>query len=123
MTSKKESKIQRRIREHLEKTVGGFWFKSHGGPFQMSGLPDLIGCVEGLYFGFEVKVPYDKRSKTMEHQDTVLKLIKFKGKGYVAVVTDPQDAEDRVRDWLRKNGKTAKNKVRRLSKKMLDSSI
>ena len=120
---KKESKLQRQIRDHLEKTVGGFWFKSHGGPFQMAGLPDLIGCVEGLYFGFEIKLPDDKRSKTMAHQEVVLKMIKYKGGGYAAVITDPQDAEDRVRDWLKKNGKTTKNKVRRLSKKMLESSL
>ena len=89
----------------------------------MAGLPDLIGCVEGLYFGFEIKLPDDKRSKTMAHQEVVLKMIKYKGGGYAAVITDPQDAEDRVRDWLKKNGKTTKNKVRRLSKKMLESSL
>lgn len=36
---------------------GGFWYKSHGGPTQVRGLPDIIGCYEGYFFGFEVKRP------------------------------------------------------------------
>jgi hypothetical protein len=41
----------------LLKECGGKWFKVHGSAFQESGQPDIIGCVDGLFFGFEVKVP------------------------------------------------------------------
>lgn len=36
---------------------GGFWFKVHGGPFQLAGIPDIIGCYRGRFIAFEVKRP------------------------------------------------------------------
>lgn len=54
---KPESRLQRQIRQLLEERLGGFWFKVHGGPFQVGGLPDLIGCVQGVMIGIEVKLP------------------------------------------------------------------
>lgn len=54
-----ESHRQRRIRKALRKRFGTHckFFKCHGGPFSEAGLPDLMGCVHGLFFGFEVKEP------------------------------------------------------------------
>ena len=68
-----ESRLQSKIRKALEDKVGGFWFKMHGSLFQMVGLPDLIGCVEGLFFGLEVKTDKGRPSKT---QLVVLELLK-----------------------------------------------
>ena len=62
MAKKAETRLQVKIRKALEKEFGGFWFKVHGGPFQRAGLPDLLGWVDGLSFGLEVKTP-DPKSK------------------------------------------------------------
>lgn len=51
-----EARIGKKIREYIE-SIGGFVFKVHGGPQMMSGLPDLIACVQGLFIGIEVKQP------------------------------------------------------------------
>lgn len=60
---KPESRLQRKIRADLEESVGGYWRKIHGGPFQVGGLPDILGCVQGLFFGFEVKRPGEALSE------------------------------------------------------------
>lgn len=58
MAKKAESRRQLKIRKGLEKEFPGSWWKKiHGGWFQDAGIPDLIGCVMGLFFGFEVKEP------------------------------------------------------------------
>lgn len=45
------------IRRMLETKYPGFYFKSHGGPYQIAGLPDLVGCHKGIFIGIEVKQP------------------------------------------------------------------
>ena len=54
-----ESKLSRKIITALE-VRGVFCFKVHGGPHMMSGLPDIIACVEGQFWGFETKMPDGK---------------------------------------------------------------
>ena len=54
-----EARLQRRIQTALREEYGHaiLVFKIHGGPMMMAGLPDLIGCVAGRFFGIEVKMP------------------------------------------------------------------
>lgn len=61
--AQKESKLSRTIIRALE-LKGVFAFKVHGGPHMLSGLPDIIACVEGKFYGFEVKLPGEKSSTT-----------------------------------------------------------
>lgn len=101
----KEADLQRSIRSTLEETVGGFWFKVHGGLFQVAGLPDLIGVVDGLFIGIEVKVGKPVPSA---EQATIIRLIK--DAGGLAFTTNSVDvAVHRVKRWLKKNGKSIKN--------------
>lgn len=56
--SKRETRRQRRIQKQLRQRYPGIWlFKTHGSEYQPAGLPDLIGCLAGRFFGFEVKEP------------------------------------------------------------------
>lgn len=77
-----EARLQRRIQHYL-KSQGIFCFKVHGSEFMMAGLPDLIACVDGLFYGLEVKMPGGKPS---ERQLYVHDQIRLSG-GDVAVVT------------------------------------
>lgn len=52
-----EAKIQKESLAYLRKEVGGFWWKDAAGPYQQKGIPDIVGCHEGRFFGFEVKRP------------------------------------------------------------------
>lgn len=67
---------------------GGWWIKTHGGPFQQSGLPDIIGSLHGRFVGLEVKKPGEEASEIQKH---VMKEIKEKGEGVVKVVTSVED--------------------------------
>lgn len=104
---KGESKLQRKIRRALEKEVGGFWFKVHGGPFQQVGLPDLLGCVQGLYITVEVKF---LKGITSPVQDAIRHIIR-RHQGCSIVAYSPEQAVRRVKKHLVKNGKDPKNKT------------
>lgn len=52
-----ERTIVKRIFKELKenRSSGGFWFKVHGSPLQIAGVPDIIGCYRGRFVAFEVK--------------------------------------------------------------------
>ena len=53
-----ESRLQSRIRRALHRQFPGCrFYKMHGNEFMESGIPDLIGVVEGHFFALEVKHP------------------------------------------------------------------
>lgn len=100
MTKKPESRLQLKIRKALEAEVGGWWVKIHGGPFQAAGIPDLVGCVKGLFFALEVKRPGE--GKISPIQKVTIKKIIRKGQGVACVVESPEEAIEVVRSTLRK---------------------
>lgn len=67
--SQPEARLQRKIQNALKLKYGHriFVFKIHGGPMMMAGLPDLIGCIRGLFFGIEVKMPGGIVSERQHH--------------------------------------------------------
>lgn len=84
-----EAKIGKKIREFLE-SEGAFVFKVHGGPQMLAGLPDLIVCWEGRFFGVEVKQPGHGPT---ERQKFVHSLIRRSG-GEVVVATCVEDVHN-----------------------------
>lgn len=93
MAQQPESRLQKRIRDAIEKAYPGcFFFKAHGGRYQAAGLPDLIGCICGLYVGIEVKMPGKKPTKL---QAETLKRIRKAG-GIATWVTSVEAALE----WL-----------------------
>ena len=72
-------------------------FKVHGGPMQMTGVPDLIVCVDGLMFGMEIK--HQKPGESIEHaklrttpgQRFQIREINKAG-GMARTVTSPEEA-------------------------------
>ena len=51
-----ESRLVARMLKAL-RAKGGFWFKVHGGPYQVAGIPDIIGCYHGRFVAIEAKIP------------------------------------------------------------------
>ena len=99
MATKPESRLQRRIRQRLEQEFPrSYWRKIHGGPFQQAGLADLIGCVGGLFFSFEVKRPGQEPS---EIQEIEMEHVRNAG-GVAAVIETPEEAVTIVRKVLEK---------------------
>lgn len=73
-----ESDLQKKIRDNLEERVGGFWVKVHGGPYQLVGLPDLIGLIKGNFIGIEVKCP-GRENKVTDRQERIMEKIRENG--------------------------------------------
>jgi Holliday junction resolvase len=87
--TQKESKLSSVIRRRL-RNQGCFVFKVWGSDYMMAGLPDLIGCYKGYFFGLEVKRE-ETREKTSVRQEYVLSLIRAAG-GVGEVVCSPDEA-------------------------------
>jgi len=80
-------KCVRRLR-----AAGAFVSKIHGGPRQSSGLPDIVGCYRGLFFGIEMKMPGKENTLTEKQAE---KLDKIREAGGIAVVaTSVRDCLD-----------------------------
>ena len=100
MVAKPESRLQRKIKEHLQKTFGGVWHKIHGGPFQAAGIGDLVGCCKGYYFNLEVKLNEDgPKNEPTELQQKEIDNVNQEG-GCGACVKSPEQAEKVVREYL-----------------------
>ncbi len=102
MAKQPEARLQKKMREQLQAELGGFWFKVWGGPLQQKGIPDLIGCVEGLFFAIEVKYG---RGRPSEIQVETIKRIQIYGKGCSFVAWDIPSAIEAVRDHLEQAGR------------------
>ena len=87
-----ENEIKQYIKEH-----GGLCYKIHGGDlYQETGIPDLLCCWYGLFFGIEVKDPNGKPSAIQLAQGARIK----KAKGHFLVAKSLQD----VKDYIEKEG-------------------
>lgn len=87
-----ENEIKAYIADH-----GGLCYKIHGGDlYQESGIPDLLCCWGGLFFGIEVKDPQGKPSALQLAQGLRIK----KAHGHFIIATSLQD----VKDYLKEEG-------------------
>jgi len=87
-----ETRLVKQILKVLREQ-GGWWIKTHGGLFQSSGLPDLLGCYRGRFIGIEIKVLGKKPTKIQEN--IIQKIIK--AGGIAGVATSVDEALDVVR--------------------------
>lgn len=87
--SQRESRRSRSIMKEL-RLQGAFCFKVWGSEHMMAGLPDIIGCYNGRFFGLEVKHP-ETRENTSVRQRYVMSLIHRAG-GIAAVVCTATEA-------------------------------
>lgn len=87
--SQAESQLSRKIMAAL-RARGIFCFKVHGGPTMMAGLPDIVACVDGYFFGFETKMP-STRNNTSPRQDYVHSMIR-QANGQAHVVCSAKEA-------------------------------
>jgi Holliday junction resolvase len=91
----KESTLTRKILQAL-RSEGGFWYKTHGSGYQMSGLPDIIGCYMGQFVGLEVKLP-ETTENLSPRQLAILSSIERAG-GIQRVVATTLDALQVIHD-------------------------
>lgn len=92
----KEKKIEDEIKQYI-KEHGGLCYKIHGGDlYQETGIPDLLCCIQGQFFGIEVKDPQGKPSAIQLAQGARIK----KAGGHFFIAKSLQD----VKDYLENEG-------------------
>ena len=97
-----ESAITGEIQRFLAVTPGWWGFKVQGGGSQMRGVPDIVGCYNGQFVGFEVKRPIVGRlSKLQEHRIEQIKA----AKGHAFVVYSVEDVRQAL-EGLASNERT-----------------
>ena len=77
-----EGKVKKKVANYL-KSIGAYYFYPATGGYGKSGVPDIVGCYKGRFFGIEVKA--GKNTPT-ELQKLQLKLIA--DAGGIATVTN-----------------------------------
>ena len=97
----KESDIVAAILRCLRTVPGCFAWKTHGGRYGTAGIPDIIACVEGRFFAFEVKT---ESGKVTPLQAATIQKILAAG-GMAAVVR----SVDEVRAILRQDDVALRN--------------
>lgn len=90
-TPKQETLLRDRIIKRLRQERPGFWVVIHGSAMQQRGLPDILGCYNGRYVGFEVKVPGEETSGLATAQRHTLEAITRAG-GVAGVIASPEEA-------------------------------
>ena len=83
-----EAKVKAVVVRQL-KELGAYYFYPVTGGYGKSGVPDIVGCYEGLFFGFECKAG---SNKTTPLQDKNLKEIHVAG-GFDLVVDESNMSE------------------------------
>lgn len=93
-----ETNLVNRIRRVIRTEHPIAWvMKTHGGPYQDAGLPDLFVMVEGRFIALEVKCPRPgetdahARSRTTDRQKHQLAVLERAG-ATVGVVLSPREA-------------------------------
>ncbi|MEA5048176.1 MAG: VRR-NUC domain-containing protein [Eubacteriales bacterium] len=66
-----------------------FAWKEHGGMYGTAGVPDVICCLDGRFFAFEVKTPEGRLTKL---QENTIQRIKDAG-GHAFVVRSADDVK------------------------------
>lgn len=81
-----EKDIVAAILRHLKARPRCFAWKTHGGMYGTAGIPDIIACIDGRFYAFEVKQPGGRLTRL---QDVTLN--KIKAAGVVAVMVTSVD--------------------------------
>lgn len=85
----KESAIVKSILSYLKALPECFAWKEHGGMYGTAGIPDIICCIGGKFYGFEVKT---ERGKPTALQEATMRKIRAAG-GIAVVVRSVADVK------------------------------
>lgn len=91
-----EAKVKKKVVEQL-KQLRAYYFYPVTGGYGRSGVPDIIGCYEGLFFGIECKA---RNNKPTPLQEKNLKEIRAAG-GLDMVVNEDNmhEVANELREW------------------------
>tara|TARA_R110000787_G_scaffold113200_2_gene222365 strand:- start:1613 stop:1912 length:300 start_codon:yes stop_codon:yes gene_type:complete len=90
MATTPEAKVKKVVVKQL-KEIGAYYFYPVTGGYGGSGVPDIIGCHEGRFFGIECKAGKNKPTPLQEKN-----LTDIKNNGGIAVVVNENNMHDTV---------------------------
>lgn len=61
-----EKDIVKAIMKYLKTVPHCFCWKEYGGMYGTAGIPDIIACINGRFYGFEVKTERGKPTRLQE---------------------------------------------------------
>ena len=61
-----EKELVAKILHYLKTVPECFAWKEHGGMYGTAGIPDIIACIDGRFYAFEVKTPVGKTTKLQD---------------------------------------------------------
>lgn len=93
MAMKPEAKVKKKVVNEL-KALGCYYFYPVTGGYGGSGVPDIVGCYFGRFFGIECKAGNNKPTALQEKN-----LQEIIEAGGIAMVIN-EDNTDKVRDYL-----------------------
>jgi Holliday junction resolvase len=65
---KNEGHVKKAVRKILDTTPGCYHFMPPANGYGRSGIPDIIGCVNGRFFGIETKFGTNKPTALQERE-------------------------------------------------------
>lgn len=86
----KESQLIQNIRKYLATMPECFFWKEHGGQYGTAGIPDIIVCYKGRFYGLEAKVGKNQPTRL---QAATIEQIRHAG-GVVAVVRSVDEVKE-----------------------------
>ena len=90
----REKEIENEIKEYIS-SHGGLCYKIHGGDlYQETGIPDILCCWKGLFFGIEVKDPKGKPSAIQLAQGVRIQ----KAGGHFIIAKSLEDVTDYIKE-------------------------
>ena len=84
-----EAQLIQKIRKYLQTLPDCFFWKEHGGQYGTAGIPDIIVCYKGRFYGLEAKIGSNKPTRL---QAATLDQIKKAG-GVAEVVRSVDDVK------------------------------
>ena len=99
-----EKDIVAAILRHLKQRPRCFAWKTHGGMYGTAGIPDIIACIDGRFYAFEVKQPTGKLTRL---QEVTLDKIRVAG-GVAVMVTSVKEVKSALVDLKERHGRPGK---------------
>ena len=88
-----EAKVKKKVADALKK-LGAYYFYPVTGGYGKSGVPDIVGCYEGKFFGIECKA--GKNKPTALQEKNLADILKAGG---IAMVVNEENMHD-VREQI-----------------------
>lgn len=106
MPSRESALVELIVKAVKRRYMDAWAFKVVGSPYQMTGVPDLLFCINGLLVGCEVK--HIKPGESVQHareratQGQRVQIARINRAGGIAgVVTSPEEALDLIERGLK----------------------